>query len=263
LDVATPKDDVRISVNIFHKVHSTVMSTLMSSIDVAELDSKDYSIIPTRLNITRSGSAWIMIGQLPDSLKAYGRENFEKLFDLHPKERGKVNMGNKSEIRETESPRWHAAYLNTPTWNPSLETSYMFSGIDKAKSPTRIELPEMFRPFYDHMNTLGKYNQVVANWYKDGSDFIAFHSDYSYGTPKDTDVAILSLYSSDEDYRIFSIRAKQNETLPDAVFNRIDIKVHHGSILFMHGDTQEKFRHGVPKMESSSKRVSLTFRYFE
>ena len=235
----------------------------MSFVGMAHFDSENYTNAPTRLDITKSGSAWIMIGQLPDPLKSYGRENFEKLFNLHPEERGKVIMGDGPNIRETESPRWHEAYLKTPAWNPSLETSYMFSGIEKAKSPNRNDLPEMFRPFYEHMNTLGRYNQVVANWYKDGNDFIAFHSDYSYGMPKDTDVAILSLYPSDADYRIFSIRAKQNETASDAVFNRIDIKVRHGSILFMHGDTQDKFRHGIPKMDTSSKRVSLTFRQFE
>lgn len=235
----------------------------MSLSDTIQLDSKDYSGTLTRIDITKSGSAWIMIGQLPDSLKVYGRENFEKIFNLHPEERGKVIMGVGSLIRETESPRWHEAYLNTPPWNPSMETSYMFSGVEKAQSSKRVELPEMFQAFYAHMNTLGQYNQVVANWYKDGNDFIAFHSDYSYGIPKDTDVAILSLYASDDDYRVFSIRAKQNETAHDVLFGRIDIKVRNGSILFMFGDTQDKFRHGVPQMDSDSKRVSLTFRYFE
>lgn len=216
-----------------------------------------------RLDLTKSKSAWIEVARLPDDLSTYAQSNFDTLFQLHPAERGKVIMGQNCNHNETESPRWHASYLNTPKWDKLLEASYMFSGVKGSHMPKKIDLPQEFSPFFDYMTQIGKYNQVVANWYKDGNDFIAYHSDYSYGMPKDTDVAILSLYDNPDDFRVFSIKAKHNETFDDVLFERIDLKVRHGCILFMCGDTQQKFRHGLPKMDTQSRRLSLTFRYYD
>lgn len=236
------------------------------------LDTKDVSDEKHmfRVDLTKSKSAWIEIAQLPNELCEYGQTNFETLFDLHPTERGKVIMKNeKSANQEVESSRWHTSYLNTPKWDHLLESSYMFSGMNGSQVSKKVDLPNEFRPFFDHMNQkremnqLRPYNQVVANWYKDGNDFVAFHSDYSYGMPKDMNVAIVSLYESPDEFRVFSIKAKQNETFDDVLFERVDLKLRHGCVLFMCGDTQHKFRHGVPKMESQSKRLSLTFRYYD
>lgn len=216
-----------------------------------------------RLDLTKSRSAWIKVAKLPEELCTYAQSNFDTLFNLHPVERGKVIMSHEYIHNEIESTRWQASYLNTPKWDQLMETSYMFSGVEISQIPKKVVLPQEFRNFSDYMNQIGKYNQVVANWYKDGNDFIAYHSDYSYGMPKDTDVAILSLHNHPDDFRVFSIKAKQNETFDDALFERIDIKVRHGCVLFMCGDTQYKFRHGLSKMDTQSRSLSLTFRYYD
>jgi len=215
------------------------------------------------LSLTQNNSAWIEITHIPADLKTYGHNSFNTLFNLHPKERGKIIIENRHQHRETESPRWHASYLNTPKWDRTLESSYMFSGLADSQVQCKVDIPSEFSPFFDYMNQIGNYNQVVAKWYKDGYDFIAYHSDYAYGMPKHTNVAILSLYENANDYRVFSIKAKQNENLSDVSYERVDIKIRHGCILIMCGDTQNKFRHGIPKMDTNSKRVSLTFRYYE
>jgi hypothetical protein len=232
--------------------------------NILEIDTDDIKDGDTvSISLTTDNSAWIELAHLPYELKTYSQVNFNMLFNLHPVERGKIIMGNGQETREIESSRWHASYLNTPKWDRTLETSYMFSGYANSQVTHKVESPSEFSPFYEYMNKLGKYNQVVANWYKDGSDFIPFHSDYSYGMPKDSDVAILSLYEHANDYRVFSIKAKQIENNTNVCYEKVDIKMRHGHILFMRGDTQDKFRHGVPQMETNSRRISLTMRYYD
>lgn len=44
---------------------------------------------------------------------------------------------------------------------------------------------------------------------------------------------------------------------------RFEYSCYNGLVLTMGGDTQKRFRHGVPKVIRSSPRISLSFRQFK
>jgi hypothetical protein len=213
-----------------------------------------------RINLSDDGASYITIDTLPSDLKLYGSDTFTTLFNLHPSQRGKVQMPS----GECESPRWHKSYLNTPSPNPASRLSYMFSGHDETFN--RDQLPDAFLPFLEYVNRDdGGYNQVVINWYKDGQDYTAQHSDCEDGMEEGADIVVISL----GDERTFKIRPKnlQSEQGADskgevAKIEGLDIPCPHGSVLTMGGHTQKMFRHGVPKSASEGPRISITFRKF-
>ena len=215
---------------------------------------KDYTI-----TLDTDGSSWLRVCHLPDSLAAYGARDFDAMFDCHPHNRAKVIMPS----GEVTCKRWQQSYLQTPTWNPELKTSYMFSGMNPPDPDP--ELPARYRIFLDYMNN-GKehYNQMTVNWYQDGHDFIASHSDYTCNAVPGSDIAIITLNrpeSSSSPPRIFRLQPKA--TTLDSVVPKVEIELSHGCIIIMGGATQHKFRHSVPKQPQAAARISITLRSYE
>lgn len=222
-------------------------------------------------------STWLKLHELPIELSTYLRDKFSELFALHPSERGVVIMpisadtidANKRENKDHICKRWFQSYLNTPTWNPELKTSYMFSGMNPKEQP---DLPDDFRKVLDWLNSQStvQYNQVVANWYLDGSDYIPFHSDYEYNAVPGTGVVVVNLTQDDTITRKFVLKPKmrefQNVCIDDQPTN-VELDLFHGRIIEMHGDTQQLYRRGVPSISKElgnpGPRISLTFRAFQ
>jgi alkylated DNA repair dioxygenase AlkB len=192
-----------------------------------------------------SDRSFLTSSKLPDSLMKYAETNFDNFMAMRP-DSSRVIMFNKN----VESPRLHMSYLCTPEFsNPNY--SYMFCGLNEAHDH---ELPAIFQPFLDYVNQDEKipYNQVTINWYRDGNDYIEYHSDYTDHMAA-TDVLVLSLGAT----RRFDLKSK-------ALSKRIwSSPLHHGDILIMHGDTQKEFRHRVPKEPQASARISITFRKYK
>ncbi|KAG9526314.1 hypothetical protein KCV07_g741, partial [Aureobasidium melanogenum] len=198
-----------------------------------------------QINLSDDGASFVVLDTLPDDLKKYGADAFNTLFNLHPEERGKVQMQN----GEVESPRWHKSFLNTPAFDPTLHYSYMFSGQDD--SGIRDPLPDAFLPFLEYVNRDNAgYDQVVINLIV-GQDYTAQHSDCEEGMEEGVDIVIISL----GDERLFKIRPKNSSHAED-----LRIPCPHGFVLTMGGHTQKFFRHGVPKSTSKDPRISITFR---
>lgn len=205
----------------------------------------------------------------------YTRDNFAAIFALHPENRGVV-MAKDSEVA---SHRWHQAYLRTPT-RCGGDHSYMFSGEDE--SSNGAPLPEILVPLLDYMNTADStavpYNQVVVNWYQDGTDYIAMHSDYARGLIKGSDIAVVSLHEEvgsspdgtpgpgtdgtpDPSTRTFTVKARTS--CKNSCYRKIEVNLRHGTVVRMKGDTQTHFRHGVRKtVHPAGRRVSLTVRSY-
>jgi len=129
--------------------------------------------------LTNSKSAWITIAWLSDDLVQYAKKNYGALFLLKPIERGKVVLYN--DVVNTQC--WYKSYLQTPLRNEiHVNRSYMYAGKGE---DVNIELPVLFQPFLDEINKHEKqdlYNQVIVNWYADGNDYIAAHSDCQLNT---------------------------------------------------------------------------------
>jgi len=233
----------------FHKPDDTMFMT----------PSKDQAFM--EINLTENKSAWLTIEWLSDELSNYAREHYQELVDLHPQKRGKVILYDE----EIQSSRWHRSYLKTPVRNPNnTKSSYMYSGSDFYDD---LSLPQLLQPFLDYLNEpqeKDKYNQVIANWYENGNDYIAAHSDCRVGMKPEAEIAIIIVYANEEDARELQFISKNlTEIQNNAIYKKLTIQTPHGCIIKMYGDTQMKFRHKVPKAPHiSGSRISLTFRKF-
>ncbi len=226
-----------------------------------------YEIMPNRnkqqqiIYLSKSKSAWISISWISDELINFTKNNYQQLFDLHPTERGKVILYDK----EVETHRWQTSYLQTPLYSDvHLKRSYMYAG---KSFDNEVTLPDLFHPFLDfinHKETSDKYNQVIVNWYADGNDFIAAHSDCQIDMKPNAEISIITLCEKEEHFRELRFTPKKiNGTENDAIYNYVKIATIHGSIITMHGDTQSKFRHKIPKaLNIDTSRISITFRKF-
>ncbi len=243
-------------------LHNKVVSKALTKHSVEPFfirPSKDQPF--TTIYLTESKSAWLTIEWLSDELFDYARNYYQELYDLHPENRGKVILYDE----EIQSSRWHRSYLKTPVRNPNnTKSSYMYSGLHFYDN---LSLPLQFQPFLDFLNETQEqdpYNQVIANWYANGNDYIAAHSDCVVGMKKEADVAIIVFCANDRDARELQFIAKNlKEKENDAIYKKLNIQTANGCIIKIHGDTQLKFRHKVPKAPHViGSRISLTFRKF-
>jgi alkylated DNA repair dioxygenase AlkB len=221
--------------------------------------SKDQAF--KKIYLTKNKSAWLTITWLSKELIEYTKKQYPKLLQLRPIERGKVVLYNE----EIQSSRWHRSYLKTPTRSDAHQSrSYMYSGKDPYDDTS---LPELFQPYLDFSNKgnpKDEYNQVIVNWYLDGNDFIAAHSDCQMNMKPNAGIAIISLCEKEEDFRELQFKPKKNCVAEnDFIYRDLKISALNGSIITMYGDTQNKFRHKVPKsLHIKTSRISITLRKF-
>lgn len=200
--------------------------------------------------------------KLTHELNDYGRINFNTMFDLRPKYKGKVQRFNKDENNpqweEEQCHRYHKSYLKTPAFDKTVNKSYMFSGENQEE--IEKDLPEIFKPFLVFMKEQDEnYNQVVINWYENENDFMPSHSDWTDGMIEGNKISTLTLNEVDNEERSFVILSKDGGT-------KRTIKLYHGQILTMHDVFQEKYRHGIPALSTKPKknrRISISFRQFK
>ncbi len=94
-----------------------------------------------------------------------------------------------------------------------------------------------------------QFNGVLCNYYRDGNDYMGWHSDDEVGLG--STIASISLGVS----RRFCFRYRKQHSLKD------EIILSHGSLLIMRGNTQRFWQHQLPKMRRvNSPRINLTFR---
>ena len=125
-----------------------------------------------------------------------------------------------------------------------------------ASSPSMQELKQRIEVF------LGvPFNSVLCNQYRNGQDYMGFHSDDERelrgesGTASEVTIASISLGA--ERRFVFEPRGK----VPDQGKEKIEYTLAHGSLLVMSGTTQTHWRHALPKMlRVKEERINLTFR---
>jgi alkylated DNA repair dioxygenase AlkB len=95
------------------------------------------------------------------------------------------------------------------------------------------------------------FNGVLLNYYRDGNDSVAWHSDKDTVPGLKTEIASVSIGQS----RNFDFRSKNNHR------QQYSIKLEHGSLLLMKGDLQQYWEHRIAKSTTRMKgRINLTFR---
>jgi alkylated DNA repair dioxygenase AlkB len=103
----------------------------------------------------------------------------------------------------------------------------------------------------------GRFNSVLANLYRDGHDSMGWHSDDEAELGERPLIASLSL-GAERRFRFRRRRARGEPALPG---DTLELRLPHGSLLRMAGDTQRLYRHDLPKMRGvAAPRINLTFR---
>lgn len=96
-----------------------------------------------------------------------------------------------------------------------------------------------------------KFNSVLLNYYRDGNDSVAWHSDRESVLGKNPVIASVSFGQ----VRGFDIRNKDNHS------EKYTVRLEHGSFLLMKAGLQEHWEHRIAKSVKPLKaRVNLTFR---
>jgi alkylated DNA repair dioxygenase AlkB len=98
------------------------------------------------------------------------------------------------------------------------------------------------------------YDSVLLNKYRDGNDYISWHSDKE--AKANTLVVMISLGVM----RTFALRRKNEEK--DGL-NYLEFKLESGSIFIMGGDSQNNWKHSLLKNKNvKDERISLVFREY-
>ena len=211
-------------------------------------------------------SSYVVEGALPRDVCP----GLEALLDLSPKSRTWIMIFDKrhKKLISVETPRRTLLYMR----------DYFFSGTVNKANPV---LPAVLRALLEYVNAPEQrakwsrdgrsvwpaFNQVLVNFYKDGSECIRPHSDDEsqlvVGAP------ILSV--SFGEARFLRVRRKRDGSIAQ------DFVMHDGTYIVMGGDFQKEFTHEVPKVHdfacgqgafpcvcsSVGWRVNVTFRVFK
>ncbi len=96
-------------------------------------------------------------------------------------------------------------------------------------------------------------NSCLVNYYRNGDDYIGWHSDDEQKSYILNPIFSVSL----GDARVFQLKNKETG-------KTTNIELGNGSLLIMYGDQlQIKYQHRVPKTKSDTGRLNLTFRYHQ
>jgi len=96
-----------------------------------------------------------------------------------------------------------------------------------------------------------QFNSVLLNYYRDGNDSVAWHSDNEKALGKRPVIASVSFGQ----VRCFDIRRKSNHR------EKYSIRLESGALMVMKGDLQMNWEHRIAKsMKPMKPRVNLTFR---
>lgn len=195
--------------------------------------------------ISLSDNSSIEIFKIPQRISR--TSSFKTYWKLHPKKHGQVKKPFSGELIDVA--RWQKSYLR----------DYKFSGVVHKGH----KLPAEFEPFLKWMNETKyaikhEFNEVLVNWYEDGSHYIGSHSDDEGGLHSRSDIVTISLGEK----RKFRIRDKKTKKIV------LDIELDNRTVVVMRGDTQKEFKHEIVKVNGKKgsqlgPRISITMRQFK
>ena len=129
------------------------------------------------------------------------------------------------------------------------DAAYAYSGLHLEPRPW----PDVLAALRDRMQALAgaRFNSVLANLYRDGSDSMDWHSDDEASLGPAPVIASVNLGAA----RKFQLRRKDDKT------DKQEIHLGGGDVLIMGGRCQASWQHRVPKTNTAvGARINLTFR---
>ena len=136
-------------------------------------------------------------------------------------------------------------------WYGDPGKSYAYSGIHMTPKPWTPELLTIKQAIEQVAGV--EFNSVLINYYRDGKDRVAWHSDDEKELGQNPVIGSVSLGAE----RKFKLRHKQYKS------NGLkhEILLRHGSFLLMQGSTQHHWMHEIPRTAKPiGPRINLTFR---
>jgi len=134
-------------------------------------------------------------------------------------------------------------------WVADEGLDYTYSGIHHEPDPWIDELVELRDLSSSHTGT--RFNSVLCNLYRDGSDGVDWHAD---DEPEFGPMPVIASWSLGATRR-FDLRRVDDHSV------KVELELHHGDLVIMSGTTQTLWRHRVPKTKKPvGERINLTFR---
>lgn len=135
-------------------------------------------------------------------------------------------------------------------WCADKSVFYKYSGIVLGPAPWIDEVAQLRRQIESITNL--KFNSALINYYRDGVDYMGWHSDDEKELGKNPAIASYSLGES----RDFLFRMKSNHG------KKIKLSLENADLLIMKGETQHYWQHALPKrLKIKQGRINITFRY--
>lgn len=144
--------------------------------------------------------------------------------------------------REVDSPR-------LSSWIGDEDAAYTYSGARFQPRPWPPALVGIRRRLAHELDFPS--NSVLANRYRNGRDYMGWHSDNESALGPQPIIASLSLGAT----RRFVLKHRLEPS------RKLELPLTHGSLLVMRGDTQANYRHSLPRTAKPiGERINLTFR---
>lgn len=150
----------------------------------------------------------------------------------------KLNMYGK----EVFLPRYSA-------WYGDNDKPYTYSGLTLQPKNWNKGLLYLKDNIEKSANT--NFNSVLMNWYRDGEDYINWHTDAEKELGQNPIIASVNFGAT----RRFLIRRIDDNSI------KLEFPLKHGTLLIMKGQFQHFWQHSVPKEKKvKNSRINLTFR---
>ena len=136
-------------------------------------------------------------------------------------------------------------------WYGDQGKTYTYSGITMEPSPWNDELEGIKKCIEPISRVL--FNSVLINYYRDGKDRVAWHSDDERELGINPVIGSVSL-GAERNFKLRHKKFKENNL-------KQNIALTHGSFLLMSGSTQHHWMHEIPRTAKPiGPRINLTFR---
>jgi alkylated DNA repair dioxygenase AlkB len=136
-------------------------------------------------------------------------------------------------------------------WYGDPGKSYAYSGIQMNPKPWTKELVEIKEAIEKEAGV--PFNSVLINYYRDGKDRVAWHSDDEKELGQNPIIGSVSL-GAERKFKLRHKKYKENGL-------KTEIMLQHGSFLLMKGPTQHHWMHEIPRTAKPiGPRINLTFR---
>ena len=136
-------------------------------------------------------------------------------------------------------------------WYGDPGKSYAYSGIQMTPKPWTKELVEIKEAIEKEAGV--PFNSVLINYYRDGKDRVAWHSDDEKELGQNPIIGSVSL-GAERKFKLRHKKYKENGL-------KTEIILQHGSFLLMKGPTQHHWMHEIPRTAKPiGPRINLTFR---